>query len=368
MRPICGIPVVIATVLISSIFFHPGFFGRDAYASNNMAEIGQPFSLRLNQTGHVEDLDLRFTDVIDSRCPSDVVCIWEGQVSILVHLQDSAGSLKQFELTLGPTDAASARSFGNYSIGLVDVQPYPVSTEQTPHSDYVATMVINSSKNQVSSHGAIVKARSDSDPFSVIVAGWNVEKAKGAMVVSMPDAPKRGLIEFTPSYSSSCTHQDAVECIDGKIMQTSDASLAEMGGNIHLEIERPGSQMYLTFGLGVDAGEHTLNITKYKVWDKLVPGNNNLVYLKAGQRDGPLLVQKIYADRIEALNFREYPISMDQGSPITMRIGEIATNGCTVMLTLVKIEDGSAVFEKTVDENRPCPICWLQTSLLSGGK
>lgn len=363
-----GIPVAIAALLITSNFLHPGLSGGHAYASNNMVELGQPFSLGLNQTGHVQDLDVWFTEVIDSRCPSDVVCIWAGQVSILVHLQDSSGSLKQLNLALGSPEAPSTRSFGNYSISLIDVQPYPISTEQTPQTDYVATLLIESSKNQVVTHGVFVKARSDKDPISIVIAGWSVERAKGAVVLSMPDAQKRGIIEFTPSYSDGCIHDEAAECIDGKVVGTSNVSIEELGSNLHLEIEPTESRLYLTFGQGEDGGEHALNLTKFKVWEKIVHGSDNLVYLKEGQRDGPLLVQEIYADHIEGLNFLEYPISMDQGSPITMRIGESASNGCTVTLTLVKIEDGAAAFVKKVDENRPCPICWLQTSLLSGWK
>jgi hypothetical protein len=120
--------------------------------------------------------------------------------------------------------------------------------------------------------------------------------------------------------------------------------------------------------MGETGSEYTLDITKFKAWEKPITGDNTIVYLREGQRDGPLLVQKIYPDRIQGLNFLEYPISTDQGSPVTLRIGEKVSNGCTVVLTLVKIEDGAAVFVKTVDENRPCPICWLQSALLSGWK
>jgi hypothetical protein len=91
-----------------------------------------------------------------------------------------------------------------------------------------------------------------------------------------------------------------------------------------------------------------------------------IVTLSEGQREGPLLVQKIYADRVEGLNFPEYPIAMDSGLPITLRIGEKASNGCTIVLTLTGIQDDSATFLKTVDENRPCPICWYQLGLMPG--
>jgi hypothetical protein len=110
----------------------------------------RPVNLGYNQTVNVQDVNMRFSDVNDSRCPSDVICIWEGRVSILVGLQDSSGNLYQLNLSLrGSREAPSTRSFGNYSIRLVEVQPYPVSTEQALKSYYVATFVVDFSQHQV---------------------------------------------------------------------------------------------------------------------------------------------------------------------------------------------------------------------------
>ena len=108
MRHVYGIPAAITAALLASIFFQPGLSGRDAYASDITAEIGQSFNLEYNQTANVQDVNVRFADVNDSRCPSDVVCIWEGRVSILVGLQDSDGALYRFNLSLrGSPEAPS---------------------------------------------------------------------------------------------------------------------------------------------------------------------------------------------------------------------------------------------------------------------
>lgn len=366
-----GISSVITVALATTIFFQPGSMFGDAYFPDVTAEMGRPFSLGFGQTANVQavDIEVKFSNVTeDSRCPFDVVCIWEGQVSILVDLQDSSGSLEHFILTLRG-GSSEARLFGNYSIRLLDVQPYPVSTEQTSHSDYVATLVVDSSGgNQVRTHGVLVKARAADEPIVSVIAGWNVERGKGAAVLFVQDAPKKAIIKFAPSYASSCSRQDAAECINGQVTETSNAGLVELGGNLHLEVDSSKTRLYLTLDVGETGSEYTLDITKFKAWERPITGDNTIVYLREGQRDGPLLVQKIYPDRIEGLNFLEYPISTDQGSPVTLRIGEKVSNGCTVVLTLVKIEDGVAVFVKTVDESRPCPICWLQTALLSGWK
>lgn len=85
--------------------------------------------------------------------------------------------------------------------------------------------------------------------------------------------------------------------------------------------------------------------------------NISTIVLGEGQRDGPLLVQKIYPDRVDGLAFREYPIAVGDGRPVTLRIGDTASNGCTVTLTLVKINGNAAEFSKKVESDKPCPIC-----------
>lgn len=89
------------------------------------------------------------------------------------------------------------------------------------------------------------------------------------------------------------------------------------------------------------------------------------VSLREGQRESSLLVEKIYLDYITGLNFPEYPIPFERGFPITLRIGETASNGCTVTLTLVKIEGDIATFIKKADFNRPCPICLAENTLIA---
>ena len=92
-------------------------------------------------------------------------------------------------------------------------------------------------------------------------------------------------------------------------------------------------------------------------WATNQENNGAAITIGEGKREGPLLVQKIFTDRIEGLNFPEYPIATDAGYPITLHIGEKASNGCTVELTLVKISNKEATFLKTESHDKPCPIC-----------
>lgn len=90
----------------------------------------------------------------------------------------------------------------------------------------------------------------------------------------------------------------------------------------------------------------------------------DLVILTEGQREGPLLVQKIFSDSIEGLDFREYPLATNVGNKITMHIGDTASNGCTIDLTLVKISNGNATFLKKENFTKVCPICLSENTVI----
>jgi hypothetical protein len=88
------------------------------------------------------------------------------------------------------------------------------------------------------------------------------------------------------------------------------------------------------------------------------------VTLKAGEREGPFLLENINLDSVSGLNFPEYPLATREGKPLTLRIGEVASNGCTITLTLTRIEGDRAVFLKKTDFNRPCPVCLAENTLI----
>ena len=99
-------------------------------------------------------------------------------------------------------------------------------------------------------------------------------------------------------------------------------------------------------------------------WAKSQENNGIFVTLVEGQREGPLLVQKIFSDSVQGLDFREYPLATNVGYPIILHIGDSASNGCTVELTLVKISNGAAMFLKKEYQNRPCPICLSENTVI----
>lgn len=92
--------------------------------------------------------------------------------------------------------------------------------------------------------------------------------------------------------------------------------------------------------------------------------NDLTITLSAGQRAGSLLVDKIFSDHVDGLNFMDYPVAREDGFPITLHIGESASNGCTVELTLLKITGSTATFLKKEYNDRPCPICLSEDTVI----
>lgn len=92
----------------------------------------------------------------DSRCPSDVQCIWAGHVAILVDVEiaSSGESLGRFKMTLlGNSESGTSTndqlSIGGYLVELVNVTPYPSSTTVIEPSDYAAIMIVSKAKESL---------------------------------------------------------------------------------------------------------------------------------------------------------------------------------------------------------------------------
>jgi len=330
-----ALSVVVALALLSAAL---------AQAQESVAaEIDAPFELEMGQQAFIEseNVTITFVEVTgDSRCPSDVVCIWQGQAMVTVAVRVGGTEIGRQTLVIGADPAPSA-AFGQYSVRLVGLEPYPQSSVPTDPEDYVAGFVV--SKVSANSSKVFVRAAGES---SAIIAGWNLERGKGTLVLlSRGDSGvTMSVARFTPA-AVPCVVPDARECIDGQVMQATGTII--QGSTIHLEVQ--GDKLVTS-----SDGVHSLDIKRIRTSSQSGP----TVELREGERDGPLLVQEIGADYVSGLNFVEYPVAVSEGLPITLHVGDKTTNGCTVTLTLMEIRQDSAVFSKVVDESRPCPICW----------
>ena len=105
--------------------------------SSSPTEPGAPgtIALRYGETATVSNTRITFTEIVDSRCPKDVVCAWAGDAA--VHLATGGASV-----VLHTNGAAGSGSgiLAGLTITLVDVKPEPLSSGGPGKSAYVATL------------------------------------------------------------------------------------------------------------------------------------------------------------------------------------------------------------------------------------
>ena len=109
-----------------------------AGCSSNAVSLGQEFSLHIGESANIrgEELKVKFLEVTeDSRCPTGVVCVWEGRVSFLVEITYHE-SIQSIVLTEpGSTSWPSEIAFEEYKI-TYHIEPYPQAGTEIVKEEY----------------------------------------------------------------------------------------------------------------------------------------------------------------------------------------------------------------------------------------
>jgi hypothetical protein len=103
-----------------------------------------PLILKPGQSGRVGLLKVTFLRVLaDSRCPSDVVCVWQGnaavQLSVIRLGQLRTARRVVLHTTLEPHELA----FREYRLVMGELQPYPMSTNPIKLRAYQLTLQVD---------------------------------------------------------------------------------------------------------------------------------------------------------------------------------------------------------------------------------
>jgi hypothetical protein len=112
--------------------------------SAGAAVLDKEFKIKYGQVLTVkgEGLKVKFDSVPeDSRCPTDVKCVWEGDAKILIGVK--RGQAKAFTIELHTNGRFNQTGkYQNYIIKLIAVNPYPKTSAKIKPSDYVATLLV----------------------------------------------------------------------------------------------------------------------------------------------------------------------------------------------------------------------------------
>lgn len=123
--------------------------GRDGRkkVTTQAPRLGQSFTLKVGQqvTLEGERLRIKFAALKgDSRCPSDVTCIWAGNAAVRFEVSIRGKDSKSLTLnTSGNGSFPGEALYHGYKLQLVGLNPYPRSTERIAASGYTATLLVS---------------------------------------------------------------------------------------------------------------------------------------------------------------------------------------------------------------------------------
>jgi len=117
--------------------------------------IGQHASL----TG--EDLVVSFEEVTeDSRCPSDVTCVWAGRVSCVVELTHAGSSYRMILTEPGLTSEYTREEYEEYQLAF-HVIPYPEAGKKIANDTYRLHLIVSKLPEPTQIVGSII-----AEPFA----------------------------------------------------------------------------------------------------------------------------------------------------------------------------------------------------------
>ena len=107
-------------------------------------ELERNFQLQVGQSAHVAEANLTvgFQGVTsDSRCARGESCVWEGDATISIWLQQTGGAKDEFELHTS-SRGLNVAVYKGFSVRLVAVHPTPVSGVEIASADYIVTLQV----------------------------------------------------------------------------------------------------------------------------------------------------------------------------------------------------------------------------------
>jgi hypothetical protein len=117
-------------------------------AAGQTARVGREFRIKVGRVVTLDggSLRVRFARVAsDSRCPSDVDCVWAGNAEVLVEV-GGRGWRGRRVLTLNTnagTQGGSEGRHGRYTLRLAGLSPQPRSGRKIAARQYTATLLVS---------------------------------------------------------------------------------------------------------------------------------------------------------------------------------------------------------------------------------
>jgi len=130
------------------VFASSGVLGANPHSSNapDSVRLGREFKLKAERQVTVKGTKLRIRFVAvenDSRCPSDVTCVWAGNAAVRLQLGSGRGSKTVTLNTSKSPSFVGETEYQGYKVKLVELSPYPRSDRKIGQRDYAATLLVS---------------------------------------------------------------------------------------------------------------------------------------------------------------------------------------------------------------------------------
>jgi hypothetical protein len=109
------------------------------------ATLDAPIQLAPGQSAEfaAEKLEVKFVDIAeDSRCPSDVTCLWAGEVIVRLTIRIDG---RTQELSIKETQS---RAVDSYAVSVLEVLPARATSQPIAPVDYRVTLKVTRSNSQ----------------------------------------------------------------------------------------------------------------------------------------------------------------------------------------------------------------------------
>jgi len=132
-----------------------------------------PIGLKIGESANIDsDLIMTLLEIEDSRCPSDVLCVWQGTVTAKIKLEKGGLDLGVYSIPM-ETIQSNEQIFEGYYISLTNVEPYPESTNPIKSPSYSLTFFVSSA--EVDHLDSPLKQFKDGVPFKDIKCRANLQ-------------------------------------------------------------------------------------------------------------------------------------------------------------------------------------------------
>lgn len=108
---------------------------------NKTFKVGQESTFRINQLYTSTDglYTLQISEISDSRCPTGVQCIWQGEVTLKGEWTDNK---VKSNVELHSVVKNMEKQPAGFTIQIVDAKPYPVNGTESKPEDLVVSLVV----------------------------------------------------------------------------------------------------------------------------------------------------------------------------------------------------------------------------------